>query len=207
MAGYRVEQCHDSLSPYKEVRIMRFVSFTGPDRAPGYGQVIGDRVVDLTRRLGPEASSLCALIASGRLAETAALGLEPDLVLADLIQAPVIPDPDKIICVGLNYRDHVAESGQTVTEKPALIARFRASQVGHLQPLIKPSVSDEFDYEGELAVIIGRGGRHVPASEALHHVAGYACYNEGTVRDWQRHTSQYLAGKTFAGTGGFGPGW
>lgn len=71
--------------------------------------------------------------------------------------------------------------------------------------MIKPSASDEFDYEGELAVVIGLGGRHIPASQALRHVAGYACYNEGSVRDWQRHTSQYLAGKTFAGTGGFGP--
>ena len=92
-----------------------------------------------------------------------------------------------------------------MTEKPALFARFAGSQVGHLRPLVKPRVSDEFDYEGELAVVIGKGGRHIPAGRALEHVAGYACYNEGSVRDWQRHTSQYLAGKTFAGTGAFGP--
>jgi 2-keto-4-pentenoate hydratase/2-oxohepta-3-ene-1,7-dioic acid hydratase in catechol pathway len=125
--------------------------------------------------------------------------------LEGLELAPVIPDPDKIICVGLNYRDHVAESGKAVTEKPALFARFAGSQVGHLQPLVKPAISDEFDYEGELAVVMGKGGRHIPAERALEHVAGYSCYNDGSVRDWQRHTSQYLAGKTFAGTGAFGP--
>ena len=117
----------------------------------------------------------------------------------------MIPDPDKIICVGLNYRAHVEETGRTVTEKPTLFARFAGSQVGHLRPLVKPKVSDQFDYEGELAVVIGKDGRHIPAERALEHVAGYSCYNEGSIRDWQRHTSQFLAGKSFAGTGGFGP--
>jgi 2-keto-4-pentenoate hydratase/2-oxohepta-3-ene-1,7-dioic acid hydratase in catechol pathway len=118
--------------------------------------------------------------------------------------APVVPDPDKIICVGLNYRDHVAETGRTVTEKSALFARFAGSQVGHGQPMIRPRVSAEFDYKGELAVVIGAAGRHIAAADALRHVASYACYNEGSIRDWQRHTSQFLAGKTFAGTGAFG---
>ena len=115
----------------------------------------------------------------------------PDLPLEGLEFAPVIPDPDKIICVGLNYRDHVAETGRTETPHPALFGRFAGSQVGHLQPLVKPKVSDRFDYEGELAVVIGQGGRHIPPDRALEHVAGYACYNEGSVRDWQLHTSQY----------------
>ena len=115
----------------------------------------------------------------------------PDLPLEGLEFAPVIPDPDKIICVGLNYRDHVAETGQTETPHPALFGRFAGSQVGHLQPLVKPKVSDRFAYEGELAVVIGQGGRHIPPDRALEHVAGYACYNEGSVRDWQLHTSQY----------------
>lgn len=113
---------------------MKFISFTGADGIPGYGQVVGDRVVDLTRRLGPEAGSLRTLIALGRLAETAALGLEPDLVLADLTRAPVIPDPDKIICVGLNYRDHVAETGRTVMEKPALFAVSAAARSAIYSP-------------------------------------------------------------------------
>lgn len=183
---------------------MKLISFVADGRAR-YGLVQGDGVVDLTDRLG--AATLRDLLANGglsRVADTAA-GAKADFPLEDLQLAPVIPNPDKIICVGLNYRDHVAETGRIETPNPALFARYAGSQVGHLQPLIKPTVSDEFDYEGELAVIIGKGGRDIAAADALDHVAGYACYNEGSVRDWQRHTSQYLAGKTFAGTGGFGP--
>jgi len=185
---------------------MKLVSFVSAGRV-GYGVVKDGAVVDLGRRLGDRWPTLRALLAGDALseAERAARAAAPDLPLEGLDLAPVIPDPDKIICVGLNYRAHVEETGRTVTEKPALFARFAASQVGHLRPLVKPEVSDEFDYEGELAVVIGRGGRHIPAERALEHVAGYSCYNEGSVRDWQRHTSQYLAGKTFAGTGAFGP--
>jgi len=185
---------------------MKLLSFVSAGRA-GYGVVKDGAVVDLGRRLGDRWPTLRALLAGDALseAERAARAAAPDLPLEGLDLAPVIPDPDKIICVGLNYRAHVEETGRTVTEKPALFARFAASQVGHLRPLVKPEVSDEFDYEGELAVVIGRGGRHIPAERALEHVAGYSCYNEGSVRDWQRHTSQYLAGKTFAGTGAFGP--
>jgi 2-keto-4-pentenoate hydratase/2-oxohepta-3-ene-1,7-dioic acid hydratase in catechol pathway len=185
---------------------MKLVSFISAGRA-SYGVVKGDRVIDLGKRFGDRWPTLRALLAAGALAEAerASRDATPDLPLEGLELAPVIPDPDKIICVGLNYRDHVAETGRTVTEKPALFARFAGCQVGHLRPLVKPKVSDEFDYEGELAVVIGKGGRYIPAERALEHVAGYSCYNEGSVRDWQRHTSQYLAGKTFAGTGGFGP--
>jgi 2-keto-4-pentenoate hydratase/2-oxohepta-3-ene-1,7-dioic acid hydratase in catechol pathway len=181
---------------------MRLLSFERDDGSPACGVVVPGGVCDLTARLG--VPSLRALLASGRL--EAARGLDtPDLPLEGLRFAPVIPDPDKIICVGLNYRDHVAETGRTVTEKPALFARFAGSQVGHGRPMIRPRASTEFDYEGELAVVIGTGGRHIAAADALTHVAGYACYNEGSIRDWQRHTSQFLAGKTFAGTGAFGP--
>jgi 2-keto-4-pentenoate hydratase/2-oxohepta-3-ene-1,7-dioic acid hydratase in catechol pathway len=185
---------------------MKLVSFVSAGR-PSYGLVIDGGVVDLGRRFGDRWPTLRALLAAGNLAEIERIALEtrPDFRLEELELAPVIPDPDKIICIGLNYRDHVAESGRTVTEKPALFARFAGSQVGHLRPLVKPTVSDQFDYEGELAVVIGKGGRHIPVERALAHVAGYACYNEGSIRDWQRHTSQFLAGKTFAGTGGFGP--
>ena len=185
---------------------MKLVSFISAGRA-SYGVVKGSGVIDLGPRLGDRWLTLRALLAAGSLgeAERVARDTTPDFPIEKLELAPVIPDPDKIICVGLNYRDHVAESGRSVTEKPALFARFAGSQVGHLRPLVKPAVSGEFDYEGELAVVIGRGGRHIQAERALEHVAGYSCYNEGSVRDWQRHTSQFLAGKTFAGTGGFGP--
>jgi 2-keto-4-pentenoate hydratase/2-oxohepta-3-ene-1,7-dioic acid hydratase in catechol pathway len=185
---------------------MKLVSFVTAN-GPGYGDVKDGGVVDLRRRFGDRLPTLRALLSAGALpeAERIARDTAPDFPLDGLQLAPVIPDPDKIICIGMNYRDHVAEVGRTVTEKPALFARFPGSQVGHLQPLVKPAVSDQFDYEGELAVVIGKQGRHIPASRALGHVAGYSCYNEGSVRDWQRHTSQFLAGKTFAGTGAFGP--
>lgn len=187
---------------------MKLLSFKHPNGHPGYGAAVGDGVVDLGARLSPTgAPTLRALLSSGQL-ETArriVADSKPDFPLAGLAFAPVIPDPEKIICVGLNYRDHVAETGRTVTEHPALFARYPVSQVGHLQPMVKPKVSDHYDYEGELAVIIGKTGRHISAARALDHVAGYACYNEGSIRDWQRHTSQFLAGKSFAGSGSFGP--
>ncbi|PZW48089.1 2-keto-4-pentenoate hydratase/2-oxohepta-3-ene-1,7-dioic acid hydratase in catechol pathway [Humitalea rosea] len=185
---------------------MKLISFLYPDDQPGFGIVSGDGVVDLTPRFAGRATGLRGLLAAGLLAEARATATAPvDFPLAGLRLLPVIPDPDKIICVGLNYRDHVAETGRTVTEKPALFVRFAGSQVGHGAPLVRPHVSTDFDYEGELAVVIGTAGRHIAPAQALAHVAGYACYNEGSIRDWQRHTSQFLAGKSFAGTGGFGP--
>jgi 2-keto-4-pentenoate hydratase/2-oxohepta-3-ene-1,7-dioic acid hydratase in catechol pathway len=185
---------------------MKFVSFS-TKAGPGYGLLKADEIVDLSKWLGDRAPTLRDLLTNELVPEAENVGADckPDLALAEVLLDPVIPNPDKIICVGLNYRDHVAETGRVVTEKPALFARYAGSQIGHLQPLVKPAVSDEFDYEGELAVIIGKGGRHIKAEDALAHVAGYSCYNEGSVRDWQRHTSQFLSGKTFAGTGAFGP--
>lgn len=186
---------------------MKLLSFVVDGRA-SFGAVKDNGVVDLGARLRSEGcATLRQLLQAGRLADTADIvaSARPDHPLDKIAFAPVIPDPDKIICVGLNYRDHVAETGRTVTEKPALFARFACSQVGHGQPIVKPTVSDNFDYEGELALVIGKAGRHIPASRALDHVAGYACYNEGSIRDWQRHTSQFLSGKTFAESGSFGP--
>jgi len=185
---------------------MKLASFSTA-AGPAFGCVVGEGIVALSAKFGDRAATLRDLLAKGLLgeAERLAQSTKPDFALDAISFEPVIPNPDKIICVGLNYRDHVAESGRAVTEKPALFARYAACQVGHLAPMIKPKVSDQFDYEGELAVIIGTGGRHIKTADALKHVAGYACYNEGSVRDWQRHTSQFIAGKTFAGTGAFGP--
>jgi 2-keto-4-pentenoate hydratase/2-oxohepta-3-ene-1,7-dioic acid hydratase in catechol pathway len=186
---------------------MKLLSFIVDGRR-SYGAVKGNGVVGLGARFTIEGyASLRQLLDGNRLADAARITAtaRPDHAIDKIAFAPVIPNPSKIICVGLNYRDHVAETGRTVTEKPALFARFACSQVGYQQPLVKPRVSDDFDYEGELAVVIGTTGRHISASRALEHVAGYACYNEGSIRDWQRHTSQFLAGKTFAESGSFGP--
>ncbi|MDF0517923.1 fumarylacetoacetate hydrolase family protein [Bradyrhizobium yuanmingense] len=184
---------------------MKLLSFS-VDGRPTFGAVKDNGIVDLGARMAG-CATLRQLLEAGRLAEAARLtaSADSDQPLDKISFAPVIPDPGKIICVGLNYRDHVAETGRTVTEKPALFARFACSQVGHLQPIVKPGVSDDFDYEGELALVIGKAGRHIPPGRALDHVAGYSCYNEGSIRDWQRHTSQFLAGKTFAESGSFGP--
>jgi 2-keto-4-pentenoate hydratase/2-oxohepta-3-ene-1,7-dioic acid hydratase in catechol pathway len=187
---------------------MKLLSFRAREGRPSYGVLRDDGVIDLGERLAPKgAPTLRSLLASGLLevARKISVDSKADIKTEDLIFAPVVPDPEKIICVGLNYHDHVAETGRTVTEYPVLFVRYPASQTGHLQPLIRPKVSSAFDYEGELAVIIGSAGRHIPAERALDHVAGYACYNEGSIRDWQRHTSQFFAGKTFDRSGSFGP--
>jgi 2-keto-4-pentenoate hydratase/2-oxohepta-3-ene-1,7-dioic acid hydratase in catechol pathway len=123
----------------------------------------------------------------------------------EVVFEPVIPNPDKILCVGINYVNHQAETGQPKPERPVIFTRFANSQVGHSRPMVRPRASEKFDFEGELAVVIGRAGRHIPESDALSHVAGYACYNDGSVRDWQRHTTQFTPGKNFVGTGAFGP--
>ncbi|MGD5395296.1 fumarylacetoacetate hydrolase family protein, partial [Xanthomonas citri pv. citri] len=127
---------------------MKLLSFIAGGRA-SFGAIKDDGVVDLGTRMAP-CTTLRQLLESGRVAEAARLvaSTAPDHPLDKIAFAPVIPDPGKIICVGLNYRDHVAETGRTVTEKPALFVRFPCSQVGHLQPIVKPKVSDDFDYEG-----------------------------------------------------------
>ncbi len=173
---------------------------------PGYGIIRDDGIVNLAALMGDRAPTLRCLLTAGLMDEARGLAQAPaDLALADIEFAPVVPNPDKIICVGLNYHDHVQETGNTATPNPALFVRFPCSQVGHGQAMIRPKVSEKYDYEGELAVIIGKGGRHISAGDALAHIAGYACYNEGSVRDWQRHTGQYLAGKSFDRSGAFGP--
>jgi 2-keto-4-pentenoate hydratase/2-oxohepta-3-ene-1,7-dioic acid hydratase in catechol pathway len=118
---------------------------------------------------------------------------------------PPVPDPGKIICVGLNYVDHRTESRRRPTDHPTLFIRFSDSQVGHDQPVAFPANASFLDYEGELAVIVGRPGYRLDEADALDHVAGYACYNDLSVRDWQHHTSQFTAGKNFLGVGAFGP--
>ncbi len=135
------------------------------------------------------------------LAATLPIGPGP----ADLQLLPPVPAPGKIICVGLNYRSHIAETGLTAPTAPLLFARFANSVVGHDQPLIRPRISEQFDFEGELAVVIGHSARHVAPDAALSHVAGYSCFNDGSLRDLQLATSQFLPGKICWQSGSFGP--
>jgi 2-keto-4-pentenoate hydratase/2-oxohepta-3-ene-1,7-dioic acid hydratase in catechol pathway len=184
---------------------MRWLSFVNDGR-PSFGVVVGEGVVDVGAR-APDIADLKAAIALDRLA---ALGADaaarrPDLPLAGLTLLPVIPNPAKVLCAGLNYKDHQAETGRGGEPYPTIFVRFAAAQVAHNQAIVRPKDSTALDYEGEIALIIGRGGRRIAKDDWQAHVAGFAPYNDGSVRDWQRHTSQFTPGKNFARTGGFGP--
>jgi 2-keto-4-pentenoate hydratase/2-oxohepta-3-ene-1,7-dioic acid hydratase in catechol pathway len=185
---------------------MKYVSFKLGSRA-SFGVVQGDRILDLGPLMGPEVPDLKALIAGRHQAAAEALASahEATLRFEDVAWLPVIPNPGTIVCVGLNYHEHVAETERSVTESPTLFLRVPSSQVGHGQQMVLPLESERLDYEGEIAVIIGRPGRRIPEAEAWQHIAGYACYNDGSIRDWQSATPQWTAGKNFWRTGGFGP--
>jgi 2-keto-4-pentenoate hydratase/2-oxohepta-3-ene-1,7-dioic acid hydratase in catechol pathway len=111
----------------------------------------------------------------------------------------------KILCVGVNYRPHIEEMGRDVPDHPVVFTRFVSSLVGHDEPVIRPGVSEQFDFEGELAIVIGKTARHVPRARALDYIGGYCCFLDGSVRDWQRHTMQFTAGKNFEKSGAIGP--
>jgi 2-keto-4-pentenoate hydratase/2-oxohepta-3-ene-1,7-dioic acid hydratase in catechol pathway len=185
---------------------MKFLSFEHGGAA-SWGAVIDGGVVDLGKAMGGKYPTLRSAIEGDALAEAAkaADSASPDATIDEITFLPVIPDPDKILCVGLNYKSHIEETGRSDSDYPTIFTRFTNTQVGHGQPMIRPKDSDKYDYEGELAVIIGKGGRHISEADSLNHVAGYSCYNDGSIRDWQRHTSQFTPGKNFVGTGGFGP--
>jgi 2-keto-4-pentenoate hydratase/2-oxohepta-3-ene-1,7-dioic acid hydratase in catechol pathway len=125
--------------------------------------------------------------------------------LEDVELLPVVPRPPKIFCIGTNYHDHRIETGREVPEKPVVFARYANSQVAHGQPILRPRASEQLDFEGEIAIIISKRGRHVDEADAWEYIAGYAPYNDATIRDWQRHTHQWIPGKNFVATGGFGP--
>lgn len=185
---------------------MRLCSYLHNGRA-GYGIASDDRIIDIGSVLGDRLPTLASLLAEDDFRDicTQATGGSAELQHTDIeLQAP-IPNPGKIICVGLNYHDHMVETRHAPTQHPTLFARFADSQCAHGDPMLMPSVSTQFDFEAELAVVIGRGGRNIAEEAALDHVAGYSCYNDGSVRDWQIHTSQFLPGKNFPATGAFGP--
>lgn len=186
---------------------MKLISFDYRGTA-SYGAVKGDRVIDLGAHFGPALPDLKALIAADRITEAAGIAdaeTAPAIALAAVTLLPVIPNPGKIVCVGLNYADHVQETGRTVTESPTLFLRVAESQVAHGDDIVLPPESGRLDYEGEIAIVIGQGGRRISEDDAWSHIAGYACYNDGSLRDWQTATPQWTAGKNFWRTGGFGP--
>jgi 2-keto-4-pentenoate hydratase/2-oxohepta-3-ene-1,7-dioic acid hydratase in catechol pathway len=185
---------------------VKLISFECEGRA-SYGVIEGDQVRDLGAHFGARAPDLKGFIAAGLQQEAAGLsdGQAPLRRLDAVRLLPVIPNPGKIICVGLNYHDHVKETGRALTESPALFLRVAESQVAHGQAIVLPPESTKLDYEGEIAIVIGQGGRRISEADAWQHIAGYACYNDGSIRDWQTATTQWTAGKNFWRTGGFGP--
>ena len=185
---------------------MKLISFLHQG-VPSYGVVNGDDVLDLTPILGAQAPDLKTLIAKNLLgaAAEAARAQQPTLQMSKLTLLPVIPNPGQIFCIGLNYGEHVRETGREITETPTIFLRLADSQVAHGQDILRPAESHRLDYEAEIAVIIGKGGRRIREEDAWDHIAGYSCYNDGSVRDWQVATSQWTPGKNFYRTGGFGP--
>ncbi len=174
------------------------------DGRPAYGRVEADGIVVPDATFLQRFPTLTHLLAANATAELAALGGAP-VGFSSVALAPVIPHPAKIICVGINFRAHMKEMGHADPQYPVLFTRFAASVVGHGQPLIAPRVSANYDFEGELAFVIGKTAHHVKQADALDYVAGYTCFMDGSLRDYQRHTTQFTPGKNFDRSGACGP--
>jgi 2-keto-4-pentenoate hydratase/2-oxohepta-3-ene-1,7-dioic acid hydratase in catechol pathway len=188
---------------------MRLASFLF-DGTPHYGAVIGTGVVDLTRRIGRNFPDLKALIAGDGLtaAQDAIADQAPDHALAELTLLPPVNAPEKLWCIGVNYMDRNAEykDNSDLPKYPSLFVRNASSVVGAGQPIEKPKVSDQLDYEGELVIVIGKPGRHIPREQAWSHIFGMTLCNEGSVRDWLHHGKfNVTQGKNFDRSGSIGP--
>ena len=175
------------------------------DGKSAYGVVSGDGVITMNDRLRVRHPTLRDALAGGALEEIrgTAQSARPDRKLSEIRFLPAIPNPEKILCVGINYKSHAAEQGHEAPKLPNIFTRFVNTLVPHDGEMIRPKVSTSFDFEGELAVVIGRGGRHVSQEDALKHVAGYTCFCDGSVRDFTKYS--LVASKNFAGTGPLGP--
>ena len=172
-----------------------------------FGAAVDGGVVDLGKALGGRHDSLAAVLTPAGLerAKAALESARPDAILDAITFLPVVPRPSRIVCVGVNYRDHALEADRGVAPFPSIFLRLTDSVVAHVQPILRPSVSTHLDYEGELAVIIGRPGQYIPKDRAFDHVAGYSCFNDASIRDWQRHNPGPTPGKNFYHCGSFGP--
>lgn len=189
---------------------MKLLSFKFQNRET-WGAVVGDMVADLGRAY-PQYPTLQAYIAAGRVPQAAndVATVTADIPLASVAFLPVIPQPEKIICSIRNYMDHhkeVVAAGldRELSAFPPIFLRVWRSQCGHEQPILRPHCSNSLDWEGELAVIIGKPGRNIPVERAHEHIAGYSVYNDASIREWQFHAKSICAGKNFESTGAFGP--
>ena len=180
---------------------MKLISFS-VSNIPRYGFLREEGVVDLTRHFLQYPSLKSFLAAMDNIPAEMLSHMEIDYAMEEIEFLPLIPDPQKILCVGMNYQAKRLEFDEQDPD-PTLFIRFPDSQCGHLGDIIKPAASHEFDYEGELALVIGKRGRNIPVARALEHVAGYSCYMDGSARDWQH--AWFTARKNWPSTGGFGP--
>ncbi|NPT47000.1 5-carboxymethyl-2-hydroxymuconate isomerase [Paraburkholderia sp. 1N] len=185
---------------------MKLASFE-IEGAMSYGAVMEGGIVDLKRLCDSGYADLRSVLAADAIAELAALlvGRQADYPLDRVTLLPVIPNPGKIWCCGLNYYEHVEECGAKPANAPLFFLRTASSQAAHGAPVMRPHESEQLDFEGELAIVIGKPGRRIALEDAHRHVAGYACYNDVSVRDWQLRTPQWDVGKNFWRTGSFGP--
>ncbi|MBH8609881.1 fumarylacetoacetate hydrolase family protein [Pseudomonas mohnii] len=185
---------------------MKITSFMHQGRH-SYGIVEGNQIIDLDSMKAIIGNDVKEAIERNRLLELREIDLNglPRIDIADVTFLPVISNPGKILCIGINYATHVRETGRDMPTYPMIFTRFADSQTAHMQPILRPAASHKLDFEGELAVVIGKTARHVDQADALDYVAGYSCYNDGSVRDWQKHTIQFVPGKNFPQTGSFGP--
>lgn len=185
---------------------MKLLSYSHQGRAR-WGALVDDRIVDLQAASQDRCPTLRSALAQLDLPaiEALARSAAPGVALGEVTPLPVVPDAPRIFCIGLNYEEHRVEARREKTGQPTVFLRVASSQVGHGQPIVLPRESTCLDYEGEIAIVIGRGGRRIREQDAWAHVAGYAPYNDASVRDWQAHTTQWTPGKNFPATGGFGP--
>jgi 2-keto-4-pentenoate hydratase/2-oxohepta-3-ene-1,7-dioic acid hydratase in catechol pathway len=181
---------------------MRLASFRWQGRA-GFGVVSGSEILNLTGEAATLREALASFGLDGIRRRAAVSGNR--IPLKDIEWLPPITQPDKILCIGLNYIEHAKEAKLPIPEHPSIFVRFPSAQVGHLAPVVRPSASAKFDYEAELAVIVGKAGRHIDAARAHEHIAGYSCFAENSIRDWQTHSRQATPGKNFENSGAFGP--
>jgi 2-keto-4-pentenoate hydratase/2-oxohepta-3-ene-1,7-dioic acid hydratase in catechol pathway len=182
---------------------MKLVSFER-NNEPQVGVVDGTDVLVVTDSRWTGGATLREIIENGAL-DVAKAHASERVPLASVSLLPPVFDPPRIWCVGVNYHEHRIETGRDPTEQPTIFTRTPQSQVGQGVPMAVPSVSERMDYEAEIAIVIGKAGRNILEGEALDHIAGYSCYNDVSIRDWQRHTSQWIPGKNFEGLGAFGP--
>ena len=173
---------------------------------PTWGVIEGNHAIHISTTLSSKYPDLKSFLAANAFSEIAAASsVSSRTPLSDLTWLPVVPNPDKILCVGLNYEMHRKETGRSEVQHPTLFTRFPNTQTAHLADIVQPRLSTSLDFEGELAIVIGKAGRYIERANALDHIAGFSCYNDASVRDWQHHTSQFTPGKNFPCTGAFGP--